>query len=454
MCTEINRGWKRIVGRLRFALMGVILFGGCVTAAQARTIYVSPAGSDAAPGTSSEPLRTPGAGVERASAGDTVLLRGGRYLVTHYITIDKPKLTLASYPGETAAIVGPTDIKGLVSIVIVIAPGVTVSGLDIQGSYYYGIKVDVCNGQPSRGVSIRGCHIHDTGADCIKSYQSDGLLVEDCDIGPSGVRDSSDAEGIDSVAAVGVVIRRCHIHDTATNGVYLKGGARDGLVEACRIENTNGFGGILLGQDTDLQFMRDGTRYEAINCTARNNIIIHTGAAGLGTYSGNNIRFENNTLCDVAETCQAAFWVVTNSRNVPSEHITFINNIVSMSAARPLIYVQNPIDKLACDYNIYFSKAGKYEFVVELTLGGQAYNKWNFSSWRREMDVDLHSRAADPLLNYANAYRPAQGSPALAGGLSLPDVRDDYLGASRPRDRACDIGAYQQVAKPVSAGSR
>ncbi|HEY6331602.1 MAG TPA: right-handed parallel beta-helix repeat-containing protein [Blastocatellia bacterium] len=434
----------------RFLAAVLVLVGAFALQADARTLYVSPEGSDHASGSISEPLRTPAKAVEHASAGDTVFLRGGSYRVSEYITIDKPNLVFASYPGETAAIAGPMDKMGLVCIIIVVADGVTLNGLDIQGSAYYGVKVDVLNGRPSRGVIIRNCHIHDTGADCIKSFQSDGLLVEDCNIGPSGIRDSSDAEGIDSVASVGVTVRRCYIHDTATNGVYLKGGARDGLIEACRIENTHGFGGILLGQDTDLVYMRDGTKYEAINCVARNNIIVNTGAAGLGTYSGNNIRFENNTLCNVAQKGQAAFWIVTNSRNVPPEHITFLNNIVLMSSARPMVYVQNPVDKLTCDYNVYFGKSGNCDFVVEVTLGNQSYNKWNFGSWKRAMDVDRHSKTADPLINPANLYKPRPGSPALAAGLALPDVRQDYAGNNRTGAAAYDIGAYQLTTKTVA----
>jgi hypothetical protein len=433
------------VGKVVCLLLAFVLALDFAIQADAKTVYVSTTGHDTASGTSSEPVLTPARAISLALPGDTVILRGGTYTVSHYIWIDKPNLTVESYPGELAKIVGGTsDEHSLTSIFITDADHVSLVGLDIQGGSYYGVKFDLADGRPSRGCSVRGCHIHDTGCDCLKSYESDQLLIEDCDIGPSGVRDPSDAEGIDSVASVGVTIRRCHIHDTATNGLYLKGGARDGLIEGCRIENTSGYGGILLGQDTDLEFMRDGAKYEAINCVARNNIIVHTGAAGLGTYSGKDIRFENNTLYNVAETCQAAFWVVTNSRNVPPEHITFLNNIVAMAVARPMVYVQNPIDKLTCDYNLYYSKLGRYDFTLEITLGRQTFNRWDFGNWKREMQVDLHSKLADPLLSVADVYRPRAESPALGGGVFLPDVVKDYSGANRPEGRPYDIGAYQR----------
>src|SRR5262249_17388253 len=190
----------------------------------------------------------------------------------------------------------PIDDPRVTSVVVIAANQVSLIGLEIQGGSYYGVKVDAEQGHSTTGVSVRSCRIHGTGRDCIKTFNADQLLIHDCEIGPSGLRDSSNAEGIDSVGSVGATIRHCWIHDTATNGLYLKGGARDGIVEQCRVENIAGYAGIVLGEDTDTDFMREGACYEAINCVARNNIVVNTGAAGLATYSGSNIRFENNTL--------------------------------------------------------------------------------------------------------------------------------------------------------------
>src|SRR5215467_1315751 len=239
------------------ALLAIMLgLGGSL--AQAKTIYVSPAGRDGDPGTINRPVASPGRGVELAEIGDTVYFRAGRYNISHFIWVNKPNITITSYPGEQAIIAEPTDdVGGFQAVFIIVASNVSLVGLEITGGSYYGVKIDVENDRPTSGVSIRKCRIHHTGCDSIKTFNADNLLIEDCEIGPSGVRDSSNAEGIDSVGSIGVTIRRCYIHDTATNGVYLKGGARDGVIENCRIENTNGFGGILLGQDTDRTYMRE-----------------------------------------------------------------------------------------------------------------------------------------------------------------------------------------------------
>jgi hypothetical protein len=417
--------------------------------ARAKTIFVATNGSDANPGTLVQPVATLKRALEMVSTGDTIYLRAGRYRIDHFLWVEKPNISISSYPRERATITGPTSEapSSPTSIIIIVADHVTLSDLEIEGASYYGVKVDVDRAPFTNGVIIRRCYIHHTGRDCVKTFNADNLLIEDCEISHSGVRDPSNAEGIDSIGSIGVTIRRCYIHDTATNGLYLKGGARNGIIEACRIENTGESSGILLGQDTDEQYMRDGTKYEAINCVARNNIVVGTGAAGLGTYSGYNIRFENNTLYDVAKIGQAALWVVTNSRNVPSQQVTFKNNIVVMSSLRPFVFVLDLLDQLLCDSNIYYNLRGTYEFRREVRGGLGKYNAWKFDDWRQNMKVDAHSQIADPLLDAANLYKPRDASPAIDHGETLAEVKTDYSGVSRPQGAAYDIGAHEQAGK-------
>lgn len=441
---------------MKQARIGLIFCGAAMLAAlcghaQAKTIYVSPSGRDDNPGTSNKPIASPARALELAAPGDTIMLAAGRYHIDRFLWVDKPKVTIRSRPGERAAIVAGTSENSPPSVIIIVADDVTIEDLEIAGGSYYGIKIDVDRNSSTRGVTIRRCHIHHTGRDSIKAFNADGLLIEDCQIGPSGARDPSNAEGIDVIGSIGVTIRRSKIIGAATNGIYLKGGTRDGLIESCWIERT-GHAGILLGQDTDPEYMRDGARHEAINCSARNNIIIGTGAAGAGTYSGLNVRFENNTLYDVAQKLQAAFWVVTNTRDVPSERVSFKNNIVVVLSDRPMIFVQDLADQLACDSNIYYSAKNRYEFRCEVRARGQ-FRSWSFAEWRLNMKADGRSEAADPLLEPAS-YRPLPGSPAIDRGQHIPEVRFDYSGTARPQGAAFDIGAYEVAARAREASQR
>jgi len=413
-------------------------------------LYVATTGRDDNPGTIGEPFLTPSKAVREAVPGTTILIKAGTYYLDRSLLIDKPGLTLRSSGEGIGHLKAPVDERSSVTSAIVISSiDVALIGLEVEGGSYYGVKVDAEPGHSTTGVSITGCRIHHTGRDCIKTFNADQLTIQDCDIGPSGIRDPSDAEGIDSIGSVGVIIRRCHIHDTATNGLYLKGGARDGVVEQCRVENIAGFAGIVLGEDTDAEFMRDSARYEAINCVARNNIVLNAGAAGLATYSGCGIRFENNTLVQVAGKLQAAFWIVTNSRKVPSTRISIVNNIAVMSSSRPFVFAQNLDGVLNSDWNIYFNTGGAQKFVRENTAAADQYDQLSLVGWRRMMQADSHSTIADPLLDLADTYSPMPGSAAIGHGVALPGVKTDYRGLER--GASYDIGAVQHSSRTREA---
>lgn len=413
---------------------------------EAKTIYVSPGGRDANPGTLEQPVATPKRAIEMAALGDTVYLRAGRYPINRFLWVGTANLTISSYPGERAVVAGGTaeEPSNPTAIFIIVANNVVLANLEIEGGSYYGVKVDVDSTKSTTGVVIRGCYIHHSGRDAVKTFNADKLLIEDCEIANTGVR-ADNAEGIDSIGSVGVTVRRCYIHDTRTTGVYFKGGARDGLIERCRIVNA-GNSGLLFGQDTDPEFMRDGTQYEAINCLARNNVIVNTVGAGLGTYSGNNIRFENNTAVDVARTNHAGFYVVMNNRDVPSRQVTFKNNIVVVNSERPMAFMINLADQLVSDSNIWFRPSGgAYKFSREIWPDKGDY--WQkFSDWQAGVNADRRSRTIDPRLDAANLYRPLPGSPAIDRGETLAEVTIDYAGVARPQGPAFDIGAFEAAA--------
>jgi hypothetical protein len=408
--------------------------------AYAKTIYVAKNGNDRNAGTLSQPLATPAKALDIANPGDTIYLREGRYVIEHFLWIDKANLTIASNPNEKAAIVGGIEEndKNPTSVIITAASNISILNLEIEGGSYYGIKVDIDKEPASRGVTIRNCYIHGSGRDCIKTFNADNLLIENCEIGPSGLRDPSNAEGIDSIGSIGVTIRNCYVHDAATTGIYLKGGARNGVIERNRVEHSRG-AGILLGQDTDLEYMRDKTIYECLDSVARNNIIADTQYAGIGTYSGSNVRFENNTIYEAAKQGQAGFYVVWNKREVPAQKVSFKNNIVVVNSHRPQVFLFNLSDQLVSEANLYF---GNRLFRRESKALGRV-DDWTFPQWKQGMKVDVRSLFADPLLDEDNLFKPRTGSPAFDRGEALVEVKTDYAGVNRPQGTGYDIGAHE-----------
>jgi hypothetical protein len=423
------------------------------TRAFAATLYVSPAGNDMSPGTLAAPLATPGRALALAAAGDTVMLRSGTYSITRSLTITQPGLTFRSYPGEWARIVaGTTDLTNLTSVVVVYASRVLVADLELQGASYYGIKLDDREG-PQSGIVIRGVKIHHTGRDGIKTQNADGVLIDLCEIASTGVRDASNAEGIDVMGSRGAIVRRNHVHDIATTGIFVKAGTRQAVVESNRVERT-GHAGILLGSESAAEDMRDGALYEASDSVARNNIVSDTAMAGLGSIAGDNVRFENNTVINAARSSQAVFRAAANEYHTAPRNIVLKNNVLVLAPAssRPLIHLNNYAGTIVSDSNAWFSANGRYGFWRDSTSGPNSY--WtSLDQWRNGTNADRRSRAIDPQVDAADLYRLLPGSPAADTGEPLAEVAFDYSGTPRPVGAAVDIGAHEGAARPLAAPS-
>ena len=84
----------------------------------AGSIYVSPVGNDAAPGTKSEPLRTLGAAATsaaKAGAGGSVVIRAGKYFLNQTLELTKAHsgTSWSAFPGETVIISGGRNVAGM-----------------------------------------------------------------------------------------------------------------------------------------------------------------------------------------------------------------------------------------------------------------------------------------------------------------------------------------------------
>jgi hypothetical protein len=439
--------------------MGPIVSGGVrvlaialslATPVSAATLHVSPGGNDANPGTLAAPLATPGRALALAAAGDTILLRNGTYSIARSLSITQAGLTLRSYPGEWARIVaGTTDPTNLTSVVVVYASRVSVESLELQGASYYGIKLDDLYG-PQSGITIRGVNIRHTGRDGIKAQNADGLLIEACEVASTGVRDASNAEGIDVMGSIGATVRGNYVHDIATTGIFVKAGTRQAVIESNRVERT-GHAGILLGSESAAQYMRNGALYEAIDSLARNNVVIDAALAGIGSIAGDNVRFENNTIINAARTGQAVFRAAANEYRTQPRNIVLKNNVLGLAASstRPMIHLNNYAGAIASDSNIWFSPGGRYGFWRDSTGGPNSY--WTtLDQWRAGMNADARSRTIDPVLDSAWLYRPLPGSPALDTAETLAEVMTDYSGTPRPLGPASDIGAHEGTAQILS----
>jgi hypothetical protein len=420
------------------------------------TLFVAPGGNDANPATQSAPLATPAQALQVATPGSVVCLRDGVYPITAGLAISTP-LTLQSYPGELAVLSGIAG-PSVGNIVVVFAGNVTLQDLEITGAAWYGIFVtSYLTNQPPANVHIRRCKIHDTGHIGIKAYQADSIVVEDSEIFATGRVDPSNAEGINIMAAIpaagdplnqGATVRRNYIHDVAGFGVYLKAGTQRGLIERNRVQRAAA-GGIILGGDSGAIYMRNGVRYECIDCIARNNVVSDTQTLGLSCWGALNSRFYNNTVVNVAQSLQAAFFGVPNSAGTGCTNVRVENNVFVMSSTYRMVHLVNPGWGVYFNHNSYYNPTGDYKFWLE-TPAQAGY--WDFSGWRMHTGNDRNSMSGtDPRLDATNGYQPGPGSPLIDAGMTVLEVVDDFVGTRRPQGSAYDIGAYEVLPPSVKA---
>jgi hypothetical protein len=218
--------------------------GGSAAASGGCDAVASPDGSNSAPGTASEPLRTAQALLDSLSRGETGCLRTGDYRADNEIRVDTPGVTLTSFPGERAEVTGRVYVTKE-------APNSTVSDLDIDGRNDNDLPSPTING---KDVTLAGNDItnHHEGI-CVSIGsldtwgRADRALIRDNRIHDCGRLPATNYDhGIYLVAGDDVVIRDNYIYDNADRGIQLYPDAQNTRVTGNVIDG-NGSGVIMSG---------------------------------------------------------------------------------------------------------------------------------------------------------------------------------------------------------------
>ena len=414
----------------------------------ATEIFVARATDNDSGGSANGDLGSPYASLAEALAaaakGDTISLREGTY--AGGVAINTPDLTLQSHRGERAVVSSPTNDSGIPNTIWVNATGTTIRNLEIQGGYLYALKFE-------RGDAlVSHSRIHGSGRDAVKIVpHADNITIEDCEIYASGLRDPSNAEGIDNVNGDNMVVRRTQIHDTATSCAYAKGGAIGAVFERLLLMNC-GHAGIILGQSSDTEFLdpnQNPTYKESIDGVVRNCIIVNTNGAGVSMQAALRPTVVNNTLVNVAESTNAGIYFASTAHlgeNRATEDATVVNNIVVQTAvsSRPMVFItaSGLTGTLTMDNNRYHKVAGNPVFWDQRV---PAFN-WSLPQWNGALGVDGSSSVGDPQLDAS--FHLSEAGPCVGAGQAIEFVSDDYDGD--PRTAPYDIGADQHPAGPPS----
>ena len=351
----------------------------------ANGIYVSPDGNDSsAIGSIDKPFKSINAAMASApSSGATIILRSGTYRENGEVRIRRSNITIKSKKGEWAHIdlpfpANPAD-QNDGNSAISFDPGVTnckLQGIEVTGGFY-AVCINTKWGWhgdddyvAANNIIIEDCKLHNSRYDVVKVKPNcDNITIRYNEIYNSGraitgsqsTNGEGNAEGIDNVNGDKMLVQNNYIHDIVGTGVYAKGGATDALIENNILKNING-AGIMVGFDTNLEYMEDGSEgpgfdyYENIRGIVRNNIVINAGWEGIGLYASKDAEVYNNTV--VNAVCGSLqyhsglyFGVAPQDGQTGFGHPANVNskihhNIISMwsNSNRPMIEIRYSLD--------------------------------------------------------------------------------------------------------------
>jgi parallel beta-helix repeat protein len=388
--------------------------------------FVSPAGSDANPGTTGQPWFTLQHAANAVTAGDTVTVRAGTYTGFNLTTDGTPSARITFLAEANVTINQPLGANSS-GINVEGADHVTVDGFRVAGMPAVGIR-SVNN----TGATIRNNVLENNGSFGVYAGWSEGVVIE------NNTASNSPGHGIHiTSSADNPVVRGNRVTNNHISGIYLNGnlaaGSGDGLITGAVIEgNTisgNGAGG---GASIAL----DGVQNSAV----RNNLVVDARAWGIQFYGiGGAAGAKNNTV--VNNTVVAAAdgqWAVRISHG-STGNVLRNNILLSDNPAAGIIDIDN--DSLlgfASDYNV---------------LGNTFRDDdagYTLATWQSIRSVDRNSVGAtkaelfvDPA---AHNYHLSLSSPAIDIGLGAGAPAADIEGNARPQGGAVDVGAYERPA--------
>ena len=476
---------------LSIAALSLGLVAGQAAAAE---WFVSNTGNDSTGnGSLASPYKTIKRGISAARSGDIITVRGPAGNNT-YIECEvrlRVPLTLRSYTGERAHISCPVTTADSSTVVIdPAASGSKVSNLEISGGQYYGVMMRT-NWEQTGPASATGASdivledlvIHDTGRDGIKiTPKSNRVTVRRVEIYNTGVgypagtsNENKNADGIDNVNGSGMLVEDSYIHDTATTGLYFKGGAADVVIQRNRIENT-GDAGILIGFDTSPEFFDlaiNPQYYEAVRGIVRNNVVRNTGYAGIGLYASRDSIVANNTIINAAQKGHAAIYFGVTFQDWDERagrpaniNPRLVNNLVLQGSGRCVdIRYSSELGGLSglsgsinSDWNGYLNTGCTFR---DGRPGSAISSGGTLAQWRTAMNADGNSKLAAYTVT-ATGRLPAN-SPAINAGTTVAQVSDDIdkqarvvpydLGADEYQGGTSTVTVRRTGSQPLVAGA-
>ncbi|MFT5128252.1 MAG: hypothetical protein ACI8W8_001861 [Rhodothermales bacterium] len=290
--------------------------------------------------------------VRDAEVGDTIALGDGLYRMPVFLDIKTDKLTLRSASGNRHAVIidGSTSRHGEL-IGITGCSGVTIADLTVQNIKWNGIKINADKG--TQRVTIHNCVLHNIWQRGVKSpnvpKDRQDLCPRDCRVQfclfyndrPKRFTDD-EADGPDDYNGnyIGGIDVKNTIDWLITDNVFIgiQGRTREG--RACVYISENGQGciierNIFLNCDIGIALGNPTLGYspqQAVNCVARDNLVIDCPETGILACYTQNCRIERNTVIEAGSKQGRLLWVQQANDGLRATHNLLLGGPLKVSS--------------------------------------------------------------------------------------------------------------------------
>lgn len=416
----------------------------------------SQTGSDANPGTQSQPLKTIQKAASMATAGDTVVVQAGNY--PERVTIKQ-----SGRSGEpiTFRAEGTVRMYGFT----VLASQIVIQGFDISNTpddsrHGWGIYVNGSN------CIIADNYIHNAtwGGILLFTKANQYTEIENCIVRNNRLERNAQV-GID-IRGRNHLIENNEIWMTIQHHPAIK--AAPSWADADGI-HFHGSGHIVRGNYIhDILYTVPENINPHIDCfqtffsppyqEAASHILLErnrcenaqnqiTGEVGKG------FMIENASSLTIQNNLVHAYTGINASN---SSRLEIINNTFTSSLTLPVefypvgVALENTSNAVIQN-NIFFDLPGHILYLINAphlnTAKNLTYRSDGNSVWVTNTYTPLNDLwEVNPLLDTATGYRLQPQSPAIDAGV-LTAVKNDFDGIPRPQGAACDIGAYEYLPK-------
>ncbi len=447
------------------------------SSATGRTFYVSPNGDNNNPGTRQQPWATPGYASRQLTPGDTLVILGGRYILSEYDAdiITPPSgradawITIRGEAGSRPLLAGRDNL--LTAIDLSGVQYVRIENLEITHddsvhgeAAWFRDGVEIL-GTPAAHLVLQDLYIHHVDEFGMNIQDVQDLQILNCRIEYAGFGALGGPAG-EHGGWRDVVIRGASL---SYSGHYYQGG--EGSDRA--YDRPDGFGiepsqGPILIENTIAEHNRgDGIDSKAANIFIRNTIVANNSCDGIKLW-GDGSRIENTLIYGRGdgdpqplpwaaiviapeEQTDAHFEIVNvtvddflgknylmyvqyDYPHIPA-HVIVRNTIFSARGQESPIFIASA-STLIADHNLFYFP----QHETFLTHGDLTYTCTNLTSLG-EGNLCGDPRFVHPAWGETGDYHLGDSSQAIDGG--NPEGAPAFDLENRPRHGIPDIGAYE-----------